>query len=307
MEAARRLEVVAARVGVVTLLSLLAAACGGATDWDERGPSTGGGESFSGGAGATTPAGEGGQGEGRGCDPVSFEDPVVEAAVRDEVGNVSDPLTEEQVAQVTELSAVGATSLSGVECLTSLRAVTITDSEIQSLLPLSRCPVDYLSVRYSAAPYEEVGGLLGLKTLFLSGPEVADIRFVSRLPLLESLNLYRVTVTDIGAVAELLRLQTFSAVESPVSDISALSGLAELYSVFLDGSEVSSLAPLDRPPPEFISGCAEIQVRETNLDATTIDVTIPHLCELGWYVVWSGIPRAPDALWCGPDYCPLDQ
>jgi len=252
-------------------------------------------------------AGAGGQGDGTGCNPVSFEDPVVEAAVRDEVGNASDPLTAEQVEQVTELAVAGATSLSGVECLTSLRVVTISASEIQSLLPLLGCPVDFLAVDYSSAPYEEVGELSTLRTLLLVGPEVTDIGFVASLPLLEDLSLYRASVTDIAAAAKLLRLQSFSARESPVSDISALSSLSELRSVFLNGSDVSSLAPLDRPPPVLISGCAEIQVLDTNLDATTLDVTIPHLCELGWYVQWTGSPSDPNALWCGPEYCSVEQ
>lgn len=307
MDAAGRPEFVPARVVVVTLLPLLVAACGGSTEGDGREPSTGGAASLGGGTGATTLAGAGGQEEGTGCKPVSFEDPVVEAAVRDEVGNAGDPLTAEQVAQVTELAVAGVTSLSGVECLTSLRIVMISDSFVPTFVPLSQCPIDYVAVDYSSAPYEEIGELSALKTLLLTGPEVADIDFVSGLGLLEGLVLHRTTVTDIGPVAGLLRLELFGATESPVSDISALSGLTELRRVYLSGTYISSLAPLDRSPPVLLSGCAEIEVLDTNLDATTLDVTIPHLCELGWYVQWTGSPGDPNAVWCGPDFCPIEQ
>jgi len=231
-----------------------------------------------------------------------FDDAVVEAAVREAARMDSGPLFAADVAGITELRMLGATSLRGLECLDGLVSLMLSESNVPTFEPVLGSDLEGLSIRRSEAPLDEIGRLTSLTRLQLEGPTVSDIGFVTSLMRLKWLTVFRTSVTDITPVATLQRLLGFDATESPIADLTPLAGLPELVRIHVSNTSVTSLASLERPPPTSPDHfCAEIQVVGAPLDPTTIEETIPHLCELGWYVLWAGTAGDSDALWCGPD------
>jgi Leucine-rich repeat (LRR) protein len=67
-----------------------------------------------------------------------FADPFVEAGVRDKLGKPRGPFTPEELAGVTELTADGAASLEGVQCLPGLKVLVATRGTISDLSPLEK-------------------------------------------------------------------------------------------------------------------------------------------------------------------------
>jgi len=253
-------------------------------------------------AAAPSTSGAGGGAGATGCEPIVFDDAVVEAAVREAARVDSGPLFAADVAGITELRMLGATSLRGLECLDGLVSLMLSESNVPTFEPVLGSDLEGLSIRRSEAPLDEIGRLTSLTRLQLEGPTVSDIGFVTSLTGLTSLAVYRTSVTDITPVATLQRLLKFDATESPVVDLTPLSGLPDLVRIHVSNTSVTSLASLERPPPTSPDHfCAEIWVVDAPLDPTTMEETIPHLCDLGWYVLWAGTAGRSDALWCGPN------
>ncbi|MBN2196530.1 MAG: hypothetical protein JW751_27205 [Polyangiaceae bacterium] len=291
-----------------TVASLLTA-CGGATRGDgQEVPGMGGSAAAGMGgvsaAAAPSTSGAGGLAGATGCEPIVFDDAVVEAAVREAARVDGGPLFTADVAGITELRMLGASSLRGLECLDGLISLGLHESDVPTLEPVLGSDLQALDIRRSEAPLDEIGRLTSLTLLTLEGPTVSDIGFVTSLTRLKWLTVFRTSVTDITPVATQQRLLGFDATESPIADLAPLAGLPELVRIYVSNTSVTSLASLERPPPTSPDHfCAEIWVVGAPLDPTTMEETIPHLCELGWYVLWAGTAGRSDALWCGPDCC----
>jgi len=75
--------------------------------------------------------------------------------------------------------------------------------------------------------------------------KLADIRALSALTGLQTLNLMSTQVSDISALSALTGLQTLDLMSTQVSDISALSALTGLQTLDLWGTQVSDWSPVD--------------------------------------------------------------
>lgn len=130
----------------VSLAFLPCASCGGgSTDHvnsHERdgGAGGGGGGARSQGAAGSEQLGSGGvdsAGSG-GCGAsIQFPDPVVEAAIRQELDTPTGPIDAKAVAAIEGLDVTGAASLQGLQCATALRDLYAESGDISSLAPLA--------------------------------------------------------------------------------------------------------------------------------------------------------------------------
>ena len=66
-----------------------------------------------------------------------FADPAIEAAVRTELGKPTGAFTRGELVQVTAITATGAASLTGVQCLTALEVIAAYDGTLENIEPLS--------------------------------------------------------------------------------------------------------------------------------------------------------------------------
>jgi hypothetical protein len=162
-------------------------------------------------------AGDGGSGSEPepSCDPIVFEDPDFEAAVRAGVNKPNGALTSADVVGLTFVGTGGVKSIRGAECLTNLTEFSIGSlpfgkvTDLSPLAPLKKLEtVDVgLNPLASVAP---LGNLPKLKQLFMSTvPTVLDLTPLASAPALEVLYLQKDTVVSLaplGAVSTLVTL-----------------------------------------------------------------------------------------------------
>jgi len=295
---------------IPTLALAFALSCGGETE-----SSSGNNEPA--GIGGVEPAGSGGMGgssgagtssggtAGIGCDPVVFEDPALEASVRESLGltGSTEPITKEQAeAFHSTIYADGISSFAGIECFSNLEELFLSeDSSVTDISPLfGLTRLTAFSVRQSTIPFEQIASLSGLTTLSLAHASLNDISFVSPLTNLMYLWLEQLSVSDISPVASLRNLADFSAASTPIEDISPLANLP-LNTIYLRDTNVQSLEPLANKVPTATELCAYLVTTDSPIDDRSLNEIIPVLCSLGWSVEWGN--TGSDG--CGP-YCSIN-
>lgn len=97
---------------------------------------------------------------------IAFEDPALEASVRNTLGKSSGDILPEDVAQIKELVAPnrGIRSLRGIEHFTSLRELYVHYNEISDLRPLARL-TNLVTLSLSNNQVSDITPLLGLTNL----------------------------------------------------------------------------------------------------------------------------------------------
>jgi hypothetical protein len=210
---------------------------------------------------------------------IEFSDPALASAVRSAAFlEDGQPITAEALAGVTSLSIYDTqiSDLTGIECMTALSWVTMSEVGLTDLTPLAALPrltslradcnsitdispvaslinlVDFSIGKSSSC---EVPGqvtdisplrdLVGLSALDLSGHDIESLGSLTALTQLEWLIL--ATNRRLGSLAGLERaghLQYFVATDTLVSDISLFAGHPTLQTLWLSGSGVSDLTPV---------------------------------------------------------------
>lgn len=157
---------------------------------------------------------------------IVFVDPQLELAVRDRLGIPTDPITLPDIAMMDWLDAVnyGITNLSGIESAVNLTWLSLrSNREIADFTPLT--------------------ALWRLTYLELNDCEVADIAFVSDMPPLNELHLWRGNLTDISpllAQPQLLRLNL--AYHTGITNAEVLSTLTSLENLWLEGTGIADIS-----------------------------------------------------------------
>ena len=145
---------------------------------------------------------------------VTFEDANLEAGVREDLeafGEIGprDDLTCGLLSGKTAFgSSANIRSLGGIQNLTSLTILFLSDNSITDISPLS--------------------GLTSLTELGLDNNSITDISPLSGLTSLETLFLGMNSITDISALSGLTSLRWLTLWYNSITDISALSGLTKL-------------------------------------------------------------------------------
>ncbi len=214
---------------------------------------------------------------------VTFPDPRLESAVRDELPKPSGEITADDMLELTVLHAAGR----GIEDTSGLE----TSLNLQTLY-FEGNPV---------TNYSGVAGLPNLALLEWPSGQIADTTFLAGLHALTNLNLNRNPVTNYASlsgltnlvrldfngsgmsnlsfVSALTKLQTLSVYDNQIQDISSLSGLSELQTVQLDWNAVTNL--------DVLSGMTNlVNLSLAGNGVTNLDFIAPlqRLQSLGLYV-----------------------
>jgi len=190
-----------------------------------------------------------------------FPDVSLERALRATVGtSVGTPLLYENVRQVTDLDTSvdstrgdpGIVDLSGVQCLTGLRRLSMRNNDISDLSPLRDLPaLEELSL--VSTPVTDLSPLTALATL-----EVLDLGYardtvaardlgpLSSIPSLRQLDLSHGGVTEVEPLSRLTWLEELDLDGNDIVDVSALTGLVQLRHLGLEGNQVNDVSPLAR-------------------------------------------------------------
>ena len=179
---------------------------------------------------------------------VTFPDPNLEAAIREALNKPEGPITEEDLATLTELDASGRgiIDLTGIEyCINlewlDLRGNQITDiSLLSSLTNLQTLWSDHNQI----SDITPLSSLTNLQWLGLSSNQISDISLLSGLTNLWFLSLSGNQISDFSPLIGLTNLEVLHLRGSQISNISPLSNLIKLWELYLDGNQISNISPL---------------------------------------------------------------
>lgn len=238
---------------------------------------------------------------------VEFADPVMEEAVRNELGlSYGEDITTDHTARIRELSIVGsytlATQLSETPIFTedqyqisygtySYQGDLTTLSDLTQMPFLQRLHLAWQKeldvsglasasrleelslIRVGLTTLEPVSGLTGLKKLNVSWNRITDLSPVSSLTSLTSLNVWGNQVSDISPVSGLKALTYLDFSRNQVQDISSLSSLESLESLWMYDNQVSDLSPL-----EGLKELRVLMIRDNPIeDLTALKAIFPRL------------------------------
>ncbi len=214
---------------------------------------------------------------------VTFPDPRLESAVRDELSKPSGEITADDMLELTVLHAAGRgiEDTSGLETALNLQTLYFEGNPVTN--------------------YSGVAGLPNLALLEWPSGQIADTTFLADLHALTNLNLNSNPVTNYASlsgltnlvrldfnasgisnltfVSALTKLQTLSVYDNQIQDISPLSGLSELQTVQLDWNAVTNL--------DVLSGMTNlVNLSLAGNGVTNLDFIAPlqRLQSLGLYV-----------------------
>ena len=201
---------------------------------------------------------------------VTFPDPNLEAAIREALNKPEGPITDEDLATLTELDAEGRgiIDLTGIEyCinlqelglnfnqvsdisilsdLTKLQVLELWDNRITNVGPLSSLTnLEWLRLEENQiTDISPLANLTKLWWLWLYNNQISNISPLASLTNLAWLWLEGNQITDISPLANLFNLQTLGLGGNQISDISPLSGLANLQVLHLRYNQIIDISPL---------------------------------------------------------------
>lgn len=198
---------------------------------------------------------------------------------------------------------------SDVTPLASLRALenlTLNSNEVATLRPLSGLaslsllyvannsltavgPLDlpnlwaFRALGNSIASLGDLSGMSTLRTLDLQANQLTDLAGMEALPELRELNVGGNALSGVEVVANLPQLEVLSLYDTQVEDLSPLQGLVQLQELILSHTPVTDLSPL-LALPDRSSGCRNLTVGESVLDAASQAEVLPRLCAGSWQI-----------------------
>ena len=198
---------------------------------------------------------------------VSVPDPGLNAAIREAVQKPSEPLTEQDLLNLTSLSAGGKsiTNVAGLEAARNLRILDLDNNSITSftiasvLTNLSILDLfhNHLAgfVLSNASPnftIIDIGfnsltqcslpdGLTNLDTLFLEGNGLANFDLPAGLTKLTQLDLSGNSLTSFAVRADMMNLTTFLAFANQLTNLSLPANLRFLTGLDLDFNQLPNL------------------------------------------------------------------
>ncbi|UHP10444.1 InlB B-repeat-containing protein [Listeria marthii] len=156
-----------------------------------------------------------------------FTDPALADEVKAELGktSVADEVTQTDLNQITKLEAdgKGISSIEGIQYLTNLNMLGLTDNQITNLAPLAH--------------------LTNLESLYLGENKISDVTPLSGLTQLTFLQLSINQIKDVTPLAKLTNLNYLDLRENQISDASPLGNMMELTTLKLDKQQIT-VAPI---------------------------------------------------------------
>ncbi|MCF7944255.1 MAG: leucine-rich repeat domain-containing protein [Spirochaetia bacterium] len=181
---------------------------------------------------------------------ISIEDSNLEQAIRDEVNKPTDELTEDDVAEITELDAMNMEiqSLEGIQHLKSLVWLQLAENNIEDITPLENL-TDLESLFLWKNEIDDISpleNLTKLRALFLQNNNISDLSPLEHLDNLEELLLWdnNFSQSHLNYLSDLSNLKTLSIPDNNISDISPLENLINLESLTIAGNQINDISYL---------------------------------------------------------------
>ena len=198
-------------------------------------------------------------------DPVYFADPILKALVESQLG-VTDPTAADMVF-LNELSAPGRgiSDLTGLEYATNLARLNLGELFYFWVWPPELRTNQIQDIK-------PLSGLTLLKSLDLSNNQITDISALSGLTALETLSLYDNQITDISALSGLSNLTSLDLEHNQITDIAPLSGLTKLKSLELSSNRIAGTSALST-----LTGLESLLLSRTGLTTIPVLTDLPNL------------------------------
>ena len=244
------------------------------------------------------------------CEWVEIVDPALDEEQLAKRFGHSSPFTGEEMAEIREIyvEESGVRSLQGLECAVGLQRLVLTRNEIEDVSPLAGLP-NLRSLELDENQITDVGPLgtlPALENLNLRINQITDVSPLAEAPKLGRVNLTGNPVGDLSSLAALVSLNTLVAVDTGITSLEGLRGsslvslyvsvnpmltdvspvvdMPDLLILEIGRTGVTDLSPLlevDWEPCASVLG-----VTEASLDAYSLEVVIPVLCERKVHVTW---------------------
>jgi hypothetical protein len=166
--------------------------------------------------------------------PITFDDPNLEAAVRQEIMKYTGQLMNTDVMNLLFLHAgsLNISRLGGIQYLVNLEYLYLGHNQISDISLLGGLTnLNSLSLRDNQiSDISPLEGLMSIEFLGLGENEISDISVLAGLTNIRQLGIWRNKISDISAIAGLTNLEHLDAVVNEISDISPLvanSGLGD--------------------------------------------------------------------------------
>lgn len=183
-------------------------------------------------------------------EPVTLNDPAIDAAVREQLGmTASETLMTDDLWSIAELTlpdtVADLADLSHFTGLTTLTIQNVSGLDFSVLSQLTALQtLDLSGCTISTGSLDAIAGLTGLRVLRLNNCALTDINALSQLTALTELQLANNSLTDIGVTSLMLDLETVTLTNNPVTSIAGLSACTKLKSLDISGCSVTSIASL---------------------------------------------------------------
>lgn len=177
---------------------------------------------------------------------VTFEDSLLEVAVRGALQQPEDDLLSLDLETVATLDASGdsVASLSGLQFARYLVDLDLADNAFTSISALSSLKrLEVLDLRGNAlGSASALAGLTALRELDLGGTGIVSVAPLSGLTKLEVLSLNVNQISSIAALSGLTALRRLNLRDNAIADLSVLLGLPALTDVWLEGNPLNAEA-----------------------------------------------------------------
>ena len=183
-------------------------------------------------------------------EPVTLNDPAIDAAVREQLGmTASETLMTDDLWSIAELTlpdtVADLADLSHFTGLTTLTIQNVSGLDFSVLSQLTALQtLDLSGCTISTGSLDAIAGLTGLRVLRLNNCALTDINALSQLTALTELQLANNSLTDIGVTSLMLDLETVTLTNNPITSIAGLSACTKLKSLDISGCSVTSIASL---------------------------------------------------------------
>ncbi|EZH66384.1 hypothetical protein DH09_10650 [Bacillaceae bacterium JMAK1] len=162
---------------------------------------------------------------------VTFEDPMLEQAMREELQiEEGEPIKQEDIfaASSLNLSSMQITNLEGLQKFENLTSLNLSDNKITDIT--------------------HIGSLERLEDLNLENNQVTDLAPLENNSSLASLNIRENNVSSLEPLLELIYLTELNVRENRIVDVEPLRSLSQLEDVNLRYNEISSIEPIIELP-----------------------------------------------------------
>ena len=183
-------------------------------------------------------------------EPVTLNDPAIDATVREQLGmTAGETLMTDDLWSIAELTlpdtVADLADLSHFTGLTTLTIQNVSGLDFSVLSQLTALQtLDLSGCTISTGSLDAIAGLTGLRVLRLNNCALTDINALSQLTALTELQLANNSLTDIGVTSLMLDLETVTLTNNPVTSIAGLSACTKLKSLDISGCSVTSIASL---------------------------------------------------------------